>query len=82
MTRYYALDGELLMDRQPAGDDVPVVGADAERIVDHLLHALSVYECDGFRFVDVDAGGTLADGKIMLRWSDYGTAPTNPQEHT
>ena len=65
--RYFTFRGQFLDD-----EDMPLQGEELEKVIDHMLMALSVYEKDGFRFVDVDGGGTLSDGKFDLRWSDYG----------
>lgn len=70
-TRYFTFRGQFLVEDE-RGEDVPMVGDELQAVIGHMLMALNVYAKDGFRFVDVDGGGTLSDGRFALRWSDYG----------
>ena len=69
-TTYYHIKGRVV--KEVGGEDVPCDALEAEAIIDYLLHALIVYQSEGFRFVDVDADATLSTADISINWSDYG----------
>lgn len=75
VTTYFALSGALT--KEVAGNNARITDkAEMVPIIDHLLAALSVYERDGFRFVDVDASATISQGELRIAWSDYGLETT------
>ncbi len=77
MTTYFHLEGTLSKEGDD-GENQPITDrAEYTFIVDRILQALDVYAREdlGFRFVDIDAHGAIADGNLSLNWSDYGLRP-------
>lgn len=75
MTNRFRFEGKLVLldeDNTKLEETTPVTGEEAKNLFLHMLHALNAYEKDGFKFVDVDGGGTLSTGEFEFGWSDYG----------
>jgi hypothetical protein len=73
VTTYFHLEGTL--SKEVGGENQPITDrAEYTFIVNRILQALAVYAREdlGFRFVDIDAHGTIAEGNLSLNWSDYG----------
>jgi len=82
MTQYFKFSGQLLKE---TGENqyTTLSSEEFQAVILHLLDALDQYESeDGFKFVDIDADGTLSTGQYNINqynisqyninWSNYG----------